>query len=247
MTAVGRSFSARGPGVSYNRPLFAALEPGNGRPLVGPRSICCGAGRLAVSKQYKIADACRLLDIQPYVLRYWQTEFRVLAPKKGGGERGDFSAGDLETIRRIKELLYDEGYTIASAKKKIAAELEDGRLRGQPPMPVPEDEPEGGEPPTEAVEEAAEAKASREAEEAGAAEAADEAGKAEDAGEAAEAVQAEDAGEAGEAEEAQSPGAKDLSALTSRVERLERGVAALVGQARQLAAELGPEGSAETD
>lgn len=165
-----------------------------------------------------------MLDIQPYVLRYWQTEFRALAPRKGGGD-ADFSDGDLETIRRIKELLYDEGYTIASAKKKLAAELEDGRLRGRPPMPVPEDEPEGEQPPAEAE---AEAKEVEETEDAAPVEEAEEA-------------------EAEEAEETPSPGAGDLGALTRRVERLERGVAELVAQTRQLAAELGPEATAEGD
>ncbi len=97
-----------------------------------------------------------MLDLQPYVLRYWQTEFRALAPKKAGGTGGDFSAGDLETIRRIKELLYDEGYTIASARKKIAAELEDGRLRGRPLTPIEEDEPEDGPPAAGEAEEATE-------------------------------------------------------------------------------------------
>lgn len=170
-----------------------------------------------------------MLDIQPYVLRYWQTEFRALAPRKGGGD-ADFSDGDLETIRRIKELLYDEGYTIASAKKKLAAELEDGRLRGRPPMPVPEDEPEGEQPPAAAE---AEAKEVEETEDAAPVEEAEEA-------------EAEEA-EAEEAEETPSPGAGDLGALTRRVERLERGVAELVAQTRQLAAELGPEATAEGD
>ena len=73
-----------------------------------------------------------MLNIQPYVLRYWQTEFPVLAAWKGAGGRRDYDAGDLETIRRIKELLYDEGYTIASAKKKLASELEEGGVRGRP-------------------------------------------------------------------------------------------------------------------
>lgn len=94
-----------------------------------------------------------MLDIQPYVLRYWQTEFPALASRKAGGGRGDFDAEDLETIRRIKELLYDEGYTIARAKKKLAAELEDGRLRGRPLLPATEDGPNGGQSPADEVEE----------------------------------------------------------------------------------------------
>ena len=91
---------------------------------------------------------CRVLDIQPYVLRYWQTEFPVLASKKSAGGRREYDAEDLETIRRIKELLYDEGHTIASAKKKLAAELEEGGVRGRPLM-VTEARANGGELPAE--------------------------------------------------------------------------------------------------
>lgn len=162
-------------------------------------------GRPVIPKQYKIADACRLLDIQPYVLRYWQTEFPALASRKTGGGRRDFTAEDLETIRRIKELLYDEGYTIASAKKKLAAEMEDGRLRGRPLIPATEDGVNGDQEP------------------------------------------AHGAGEEAPVGEATPVDTSDIGALTRRVERLEGGVAALVAQARQLAAELKPETSAGSD
>jgi DNA-binding transcriptional MerR regulator len=146
-----------------------------------------------------------LLDIQPYVLRYWQTEFPALASRKAGGGGRDFDAEDLETIRRIKELLYDEGYTIARAKKKLAGELEDGRLRGRPLIPATEDGPNGGESPVDEVEEGS------------------------------------------PVDEAPPVDTSEIGALARRVERLEGGVAALVAQARQLAAELRPETGAESD
>lgn len=76
---------------------------------------------------YKIGDACKELDIQPYVLRYWETEFPFLKPKKSKSGQRVYSAEDLSVIRRIKELLYEEGYTIAGAKKKLEAELGDGQ------------------------------------------------------------------------------------------------------------------------
>jgi DNA-binding transcriptional MerR regulator len=71
---------------------------------------------------YKIGEACRELDIQPYVLRYWETEFPVLAPPKSRSGQRVYSERELAVIRRIKELLYDEGYTIAGAKKKLDSE-----------------------------------------------------------------------------------------------------------------------------
>ena len=75
---------------------------------------------------YKIGEACKLLDIQPYVLRYWETEFPELSPSKSKSGQRVYSEDELALIRRIKELLYDEGFTIAGAKKRLEAELEAG-------------------------------------------------------------------------------------------------------------------------
>ena len=75
---------------------------------------------------YKIGEACKLLDIQPYVLRYWETEFPDLSPSKSRSGQRVYSEKELALIRRIKELLYDEGFTIAGAKKRLEAEVEGG-------------------------------------------------------------------------------------------------------------------------
>ena len=75
---------------------------------------------------YKIGEACKLLDIQPYVLRYWETEFQELAPSKSRSGQRVYTETELRIVRRIKELLYDEGYTIAGAKKKLEADLAAG-------------------------------------------------------------------------------------------------------------------------
>jgi DNA-binding transcriptional MerR regulator len=89
---------------------------------------------------FKIGEACKQLDIQPYVLRYWETEFPALSPDKSKSGQRVYSRQDLSVIRRIKELLYDEGYTIAGAKKKLEGELESGGLveRGDRSEPVEE-------------------------------------------------------------------------------------------------------------
>src|SRR5258705_11598831 len=77
---------------------------------------------------YKIGEACKALGIQPYVLRYWETEFPALTPSKSRSGQRVYSEKELEIIRRIKELLYEEGYTIAGAKKKLENELANGSL-----------------------------------------------------------------------------------------------------------------------
>lgn len=73
-------------------------------------------------KLYKIGEVCKLADLQPYVLRYWETEFPQLSPNKSGGGQRLYTRRELDTILRIKELLYKEGFTIAGAKKKLEAE-----------------------------------------------------------------------------------------------------------------------------
>ena len=74
-------------------------------------------------KLYKIGEVCRLADVQPYVLRYWETEFPALAPNKSGGGQRLYTQREIDTILRIKQLLYTEGFTIAGAKKKLEEEV----------------------------------------------------------------------------------------------------------------------------
>src|ERR1041385_602895 len=73
-------------------------------------------------KLYKIGEVCRIADVQPYVLRYWETEFPALAPNKSGGGQRLYTQREIDVILRIKQLLYSEGFTIAGAKKKLEAE-----------------------------------------------------------------------------------------------------------------------------
>ncbi len=71
---------------------------------------------------YKIGEVCKIADVQPYVLRYWETEFPALAPNKSGGGQRLYTRHEIDVILRIKQLLYSEGFTIAGAKKKLEAE-----------------------------------------------------------------------------------------------------------------------------
>ena len=87
---------------------------------------------MAKSLYYRIGQACKQVDVQPYVLRYWETEFAVLAPDKSKSGQRVYSEEDLQVIRRIKELLYDEGFTIAGAKKRLEAELNSGGPKTKP-------------------------------------------------------------------------------------------------------------------
>lgn len=86
-------------------------------------------------KLYKIGEVCKLADLQPYVLRYWETEFPQLSPNKSGGGQRLYTKTEVEIILRIKELLYRDGFTIAGAKKKLETDL------AEPAAAVPTPEP----------------------------------------------------------------------------------------------------------
>jgi DNA-binding transcriptional MerR regulator len=84
------------------------------------------AGEASEKRLYKIGEVCRMADVQPYVLRYWETEFPPLAPNKSGGGQRMYTQREIDIILRIKQLLYSEGFTIAGAKKKLETEMADG-------------------------------------------------------------------------------------------------------------------------
>ncbi len=72
---------------------------------------------------FKIGEVCDITGVQAHVLRYWESEFPMLAPQKNRAGQRTYRKRDVEMALRIKELLYDDQYTIAGAIKRLAAEL----------------------------------------------------------------------------------------------------------------------------
>jgi DNA-binding transcriptional MerR regulator len=103
---------------------------------------------------FKIGEVCEITDTQPYVLRYWESEFSALAPAKNSSGQRIYRRRDIETILRIKQLLYEEGFTIAGAKKRLEAELT-GKTDTPSSMAaaVPDGVEEGGDPTRAALKE----------------------------------------------------------------------------------------------
>ena len=60
-----------------------------------------------------------MAEVAPYVLRYWETEFRSIRPEKSRKGQRIYSRRDVETLMRVKELLYDRGFTIAGARRQL--------------------------------------------------------------------------------------------------------------------------------
>ena len=75
---------------------------------------------------FKIGEVCELAGVQAHVLRYWESEFPMLAPQKNRAGQRVYRKRDVEMALRIKELLYEDQYTIAGAKKRLNNEIRGG-------------------------------------------------------------------------------------------------------------------------
>jgi DNA-binding transcriptional MerR regulator len=71
---------------------------------------------------FKIGEVSELLGVEPYVLRYWESEFSVLSPKKSGTGHRLYRRKDVELLLRIKHLLYEKRFTIEGARQTLHAE-----------------------------------------------------------------------------------------------------------------------------
>ena len=82
---------------------------------------------------FKIGEVADIVGVKPHALRYWETEFPALRPKKTRGAHRQYSRKDVELAMLIRQLLHDEGYTIPGARKRIR---DLGRhQRNSPPEP----------------------------------------------------------------------------------------------------------------
>lgn len=82
----------------------------------------------AKERTYKIGQAAKLLDVKPFVLRFWEGEFTdVLVPVRTPAGQRAYTEANIATVREIKRLLYEEGLTIEGAKKRLSAQAESGQ------------------------------------------------------------------------------------------------------------------------
>lgn len=82
-------------------------------------------------KQYfKIGEVAEIAGVEPYVLRYWETEFKSIRPEKTRSNQRLYRRRDVETVLTIKQLLYDEGFRIDGAKRRLR------ELAGEAPPPA---------------------------------------------------------------------------------------------------------------
>ena len=90
---------------------------------------------------YTITEVSKLLDIKPYVIRYWETEFPQIKRSRKSGRNRRYSAKEFETISLIKHLLYDKKYTIKGAKQALHDGIETQEVPTNAPTPLtPQDQ-----------------------------------------------------------------------------------------------------------
>ena len=93
---------------------------------------------IPVKLYFRIGEVARLLDLAPYVLRFWESEFPQLKPNKGGTGQRLYRRRDVEAVAEIRHLLYDEGYTIPGARQF----LKERSRAPEPELPLPAEDNE---------------------------------------------------------------------------------------------------------
>jgi len=83
---------------------------------------------------FRIGEVARLCHLPAYVLRFWETEFPQLKPNKSGTGQRMYRRRDVETVVRIKQLLYDDGFTIAGARQLLRGENRAGKVQDALPF-----------------------------------------------------------------------------------------------------------------
>src|SRR5271170_6514221 len=84
-----------------------------------PRTAVDASAANASESRIKIGEAARLIGVEAYVLRFWETQFPFLRPRHSRSKHRYYDQKSLDTLRLIRRLLHSEGYTIAGAKKHI--------------------------------------------------------------------------------------------------------------------------------
>lgn len=82
-----------------------------------------------VREFFSIGDVCELTELKPHVLRYWESQFRVLSPAKNRSGNRVYTRREVEFVLLIKHLLYTEKYTIEGAKQKIEEHRKGGGVK----------------------------------------------------------------------------------------------------------------------
>lgn len=94
---------------------------------------------IPAKRYFTIGEVSELCGVKPHVLRYWEQEFTQLKPVKRRGNRRYYQHHEVLLIRRIRELLYEQGFTISGARNKLGSRLAEPEVQEEPaPPPEPQ-------------------------------------------------------------------------------------------------------------
>ena len=99
-------------------------------------SVPVNAQGIPEKPYFKIGEAARICGVEPYVLRYWETEFRSLRPQKTPSQQRLYRRKDVELLLQIRHLLYDKRFTIAGARVRLREQGQDEAAPLRPPRVV---------------------------------------------------------------------------------------------------------------
>ena len=99
--------------------LPAAWAQGSFNLTQRPEQIPMQTAQIPEKLYFKIGEVAKLTRVKPYVLRYWESEFRIISPKKSLAKQRVYTKRDIHLILDIKRLLYKEKFTLEGAKKRI--------------------------------------------------------------------------------------------------------------------------------
>ena len=112
------------------RPPRSQPDPGAGSPLPRERPLSAAAelpSEVPDRLYFRIGEVSEITGVPPYVLRYWESEFPALQPRKSGGGQRLYRKRDVAMILEIKKLLYQERYTVAGARRRLTEREERAR------------------------------------------------------------------------------------------------------------------------
>jgi DNA-binding transcriptional MerR regulator len=110
--------------------------------MAEPRQTKFDLPQIPAKRYFTIGEVSELCAVKPHVLRYWEQEFTQLKPVKRRGNRRYYQHHEVLLIRRIRDLLYEQGFTINGARHRLESEAIEGAPRTtRAPAPAPEPDP----------------------------------------------------------------------------------------------------------
>ncbi len=94
-----------------------------------------GPGSIPDKLYFKIGEVKIITGVEPHVLRYWESEFKVIRPQRASSKQRLYRRVDVENILTIKKLLYEDGYTVPGARKHLTEKKEEIKSSPQPKAP----------------------------------------------------------------------------------------------------------------